>query len=81
MPQYSQSEILSALRYKYPNLSGYSDEQLLNSYNRRNNLTSTGLPSASKIEAEEIPPYTPQHIGAGERFGKRFAEAAIPFAM
>ena len=81
MPEYSQSQIVSALRFKYPNLSSYSDDQLLDSYNKNNNLTPTGLPTSSKLQAEKLPSYTPQHTGGWERFGKSFAEAAIPFAM
>ena len=80
MPQHTQNEILSSLRNKYPNLSTYSDEDLLSAYNDIYNLTPSGLPSAAKAVAEETPPYTPQHTGAGERFGKRFAEAFTPFA-
>ena len=81
MPEYSQSQILSALRFKYPNLSSYSDDQLLGAYNKNNNLTPTGLPTTSKLQAEELPSYTPKHTGGWERFGKSFAQAAIPFAM
>ena len=80
MPQHTQNEILSSLRNKYPNLSTYSDEDLLSAYNDIYNLTPSGLPSAAKAVAEETPPYTPQHTGAGERFGKHFAEAFTPFA-
>ena len=79
MPEYSQSQILSALRFKYPNLSSYSDEQLLNSYNKSNNLTPTGLPTTSKLQAEKLPSYTPKHTGWGERFGKKAWEAIVPF--
>ena len=86
MPQpYDRGLVLDSLRRRMPELSNYSDEDILRVYNRRQGLTPTGLPTIERKEAEEPPKYTPsyapKHTGYGERFFKRFAEASLPFGL
>jgi len=86
MPEpYNRQQVLDSLRTNIPSLDKYSDDVLIQAYNKKRGLTKTGLPSLEKQEATEPPKYKPLHApketGYGERFAKRAWEAFVPLGM
>jgi len=73
-------ELLLELSYPETQLSSDIENPLLQFLpEERKELTPTGLPS---MRRQRIPEYNVQpHVGAAERFGKRFAEAFVPFTL
>ena len=71
-------ELSLELSYPETQLSSDVENPLLQFLpEERKELTPTGLPS---MRRQRIPEYDVQpHVGAAERFGKRFAEAFVPF--